>query len=73
VTLYRSTISTVAPEALRGSLVSLGESVGRIGSTVAPVVMGGAVAVAVAVVVAVVVRCLAAGATRVLVAERATA
>jgi hypothetical protein len=67
VTLYRSTISTVAPEALRGSLVSLGESAGRIGSTVAPVVMGGAVAVVV------VVGCLAAGATRVLVAERATA
>jgi len=46
LTLYRSTISTVAPPSLRGSLVSLGESAGRIGSTVAPVVMGGAVAFA---------------------------
>jgi MFS family permease len=46
LTLYRSTISTVAPAALRGSLVSLGESAGRVGSTVAPVLMGGAVAVA---------------------------
>jgi ACDE family multidrug resistance protein len=46
LTLYRSTISTVAPAALRGSLVSLGESAGRIGSTVAPILMGAAVAVA---------------------------
>ncbi|GAB6860515.1 MFS transporter [Haloplanus litoreus] len=46
LTLYRSTISTVAPAALRGSLVSLGESAGRVGSTVAPVLMGAAVAVA---------------------------
>ena len=46
LTLYRSTISTLAPDALRGSLVSLGESAGRVGSTLTPVVMGGAVALA---------------------------
>ncbi|MFB6194942.1 MAG: MFS transporter [Haloplanus sp.] len=46
LTLYRSTISTVAPETLRGSLVSVGESAGRVGSTVAPVVTGAAVALA---------------------------
>ena len=46
LTLYRSTISTLAPDALRGSLVSLGESAGRVGSTLTPVVMGGAVAFA---------------------------
>jgi MFS family permease len=46
LTLYRSIISTVAPAALRGSLVSLGESAGRVASTVAPVLMGGTVAIA---------------------------
>jgi MFS family permease len=46
LTLFRSTISTLAPDALRGSLVSLGESAGRVGSTLTPVVMGGAVALA---------------------------
>ena len=46
LTLYRSTISTLAPDALRGSLVSLGESAGRVGSTLTPVVMGGVVALA---------------------------
>jgi MFS family permease len=46
LTLYRSTISTLAPDRHRGSLVSVGEATGRIGSTLAPVVMGGLVAVA---------------------------
>jgi MFS family permease len=46
LTLYRSTISTLAPDRHRGSLVSAGESAGRIGSTLAPVVMGGLVALA---------------------------
>ena len=46
LTLYRSTISTLAPDDLRGSLVSLGESAGRLGSTLTPVAMGGAVALA---------------------------
>jgi MFS family permease len=83
LTLYRSTVSTVAPAALRGSLVSLGESAGRIGSTVAPVVMGGAVAfatprygLAVAVrgtLLAVVVGSLVVGTACVLFADRAMA
>jgi ACDE family multidrug resistance protein len=46
LTLYRSTISTLAPDRHRGSLVSVGESAGRVGSTITPVVMGGLVAVA---------------------------
>ncbi|RMB23862.1 MFS transporter [Haloplanus aerogenes] len=46
LTLYRSTISTLAPDGLRGSLVSVGESAGRLGSTLTPIVMGAAVAVA---------------------------
>ncbi|WP_338741194.1 MFS transporter [Haloplanus salilacus] len=46
LTLYRSTISTLAPPRHRGSLVSVGESAGRTGSTLAPVVMGGLVAFA---------------------------
>jgi len=46
LTLYRSTISTLAPDGLRGSLVSVGESAGRLGSTLTPVVMGAVVAVA---------------------------
>lgn len=45
LTLYRSTISTLAPGDLRGSLVSLGESTGRVGSTLTPVAMGAIVAV----------------------------
>jgi MFS family permease len=42
--LYRSIMTGLAPEALRGGLVSLSESVGRIGITVAPVAMGALVA-----------------------------
>jgi len=42
--LYRSIMTGIAPEALRGGLVSLSESVGRIGITVAPVAMGALVA-----------------------------
>ena len=38
--LYRSIVTGIAPEALRGGLVSLSESVGRITITAAPVVMG---------------------------------
>ncbi|UIO99149.1 MFS transporter [Halobaculum sp. CBA1158] len=44
LTLYRSTITGLADDDLRGGLVSLGESVGRVGSTGAPVAMGAAVA-----------------------------
>ena len=42
--LYRSIVTGLAPEALRGGLVSLSESVGRVGITVVPVVMGALVA-----------------------------
>jgi MFS family permease len=44
LTLYRSTLSAVATDDVRGGLVSAGESVGRLGSTAAPVVLGLAVA-----------------------------
>jgi MFS family permease len=40
LTLYRSTLSAVATDDVRGGLVSTGESIGRLGSTVAPVVLG---------------------------------
>lgn len=41
--LYRSIMTGLAPGRLRGGLVSLSESVGRIGITTAPVVMGAAI------------------------------
>lgn len=44
LTLYRSSITGLATDELRGGLVSLGESVGRVGSTGAPVAMGALVA-----------------------------
>ena len=44
LTLYRSTLTAVATDDVRGGLVSAGESVGRLGSTAAPVVLGAAVA-----------------------------
>lgn len=37
LSLYRSTITTSAPDSVRGGVVSLGESVGRLGSTLGPV------------------------------------
>ncbi|MFC7096368.1 MFS transporter [Halobaculum marinum] len=43
LTLYRSAITGLASDDLRGGLVSLGESVGRVGSTGAPVAMGAVV------------------------------
>ncbi|SDM73212.1 Predicted arabinose efflux permease, MFS family [Halogranum gelatinilyticum] len=46
LTLYRSALTGSAPVELRGGLVSLGESAGRLGSTVAPVLTGAVVAVA---------------------------
>lgn len=42
--LYRSVITGLAPESLRGGLVSLGESGGRLVSTLTPIGMGGAIA-----------------------------
>jgi MFS family permease len=44
ITLYRSELSRLGSETTRGGLVSVGESVGRLGSTAAPVVVGAAVA-----------------------------
>ncbi|QZX98817.1 MFS transporter [Halobaculum rubrum] len=43
LTLYRSAITGLAGDDTRGGLVSLGESIGRLGSTGAPVAMGAAV------------------------------
>ncbi|MXR41042.1 hypothetical protein GRX01_06775, partial [Halobaculum sp. WSA2] len=43
LTLYRSAITGLAGDGTRGGLVSLGESIGRLGSTGAPVAMGAAV------------------------------
>lgn len=43
--IYRSIISTLPPQSLRGGLVSLAESVGWIASTITPVAMGAAIAV----------------------------
>ncbi|MDY6818110.1 MAG: MFS transporter [Halobacteriales archaeon] len=45
INMFRSMITGFAPEQLRGGLVSVGESIGRLGSTSAPIIMGGAIAV----------------------------
>lgn len=42
--LYRSMITSMAPDTLRGGLVSVSESGGRIGTTIAPIVMGAGIA-----------------------------
>lgn len=44
VSLYRSTITTRYPESVRGTAVSLGESAGRLGGTIGPVLTGGVIA-----------------------------
>jgi ACDE family multidrug resistance protein len=46
MSIYRSIISTLPPQSLRGGLVSLAESVGWIASTLTPVAMGAAIAAA---------------------------
>lgn len=46
LSLYRSIITNLAPPSLRGGYVSLAEGVGRFTSTMAPIVMGAAIAVA---------------------------
>jgi ACDE family multidrug resistance protein len=46
LTLYRSTVTGLADASARGGLVSVGESVGRLGSTAAPLALGGLIAVA---------------------------
>lgn len=43
LTLYRSRLTALADTTTRGGLVSFGETVGRVGSTAAPIVMAGAV------------------------------
>jgi ACDE family multidrug resistance protein len=45
LTLYRSTVTGLADAGARGGLVSVGESVGRLGSTAAPLALGGLVTV----------------------------
>ncbi|MFB6205981.1 MAG: MFS transporter [Haloglomus sp.] len=44
LTLYRSTVTGLADASARGGLVSAGESAGRVGSTTAPLVLGGLIA-----------------------------
>lgn len=45
LSLYRSIITTLAGEELRGSLVSLAESFGRVVATLTPIIMGGIIVV----------------------------
>lgn len=45
VPLYRSALTALSPEPVRGSVVSVGEAMGRLGVTVVPVFMGALVAV----------------------------
>jgi ACDE family multidrug resistance protein len=44
LTLYRSTVTGLADASARGGLVSVGESVGRVGSTTAPLALGALIA-----------------------------
>lgn len=48
LSLYRSVITGLAPESLRGSLVGLAESGGRVTATLAPLLMGGIIGAATA-------------------------
>jgi MFS family permease len=45
ITLYRSTITAIGPTEVRGSLVSIGESIGRIFATLVPIIVGALVAI----------------------------
>lgn len=45
LSLYRSLLTEMAPASLRGSLVSLAEALGRLASTLTPIVIGGTIAV----------------------------
>ncbi|MEF8758038.1 MAG: MFS transporter [Halobacteriales archaeon] len=45
MSIYRSIITGLAPTSLRGGLVSLGEAVGRLAVTIAPIAMGAGIAV----------------------------
>lgn len=44
LSLYRSLLTEMAPTSLRGSLVSLAEALGRLASTLSPIVLGGIIA-----------------------------
>lgn len=46
LSVYRSLVTTLAPPGLRGGLVSLSEGSGRASATMAPILMGAAIAVA---------------------------
>lgn len=46
LSLYRSIVTGLAPAALRGSLVSVAESLGRVGSTITPIGMSALIGVA---------------------------
>jgi len=45
LSLYRSIMTGLAPPALRGGVVSVGSSLGRVSSTIAPIVLGAAVSI----------------------------
>jgi MFS family permease len=45
LSLYRSIMTGLAPPALRGGVVSMGSSLGRVSSTIAPVILGAAVSI----------------------------
>ena len=44
LSIYRSIMTNLAPPALRGGLVSLGEAFGRVTATVTPIAMGAGIA-----------------------------
>lgn len=46
LSLYRSIITSLAPQSLRGGLVSISEAAGRVMDTLTPIAMGGIIAVA---------------------------
>lgn len=46
LSIYRSIVTDLAPPALRGGLVGIAESMGRVTSTLTPIVMGGGIALA---------------------------
>ena len=46
LSIYRSIVTDLAPPALRGGLVGIAESMGRVTSTLTPIAMGGGIALA---------------------------
>jgi len=45
LSIYRSLVTGLAPQSLRGGLVSLSEGAGRVMDTVTPIAMGGIIAI----------------------------